>query len=123
MSTTNATVWDRANKITEGDHVCIEIDDFDNTQFPKDDNSRAIDGEVTKVKTDIGHSAGEVVKTIAIGNPWDDGCYIDLGDTAKNNLIEHSGARKYSKVWRPRAGKDRILLGKLTWIETHNHTP
>lgn len=107
--------YDTLLSVEEGDTVHVTVDDFENTKYIREDNPRTISGEVKQVKEDVSHSAGEIQRTVAVGDPWDGGCYIDLGDTAENKMAGGTyGPRKYTKAWRPRQGKDRLLLGKVT---------
>jgi hypothetical protein len=109
------TAYDTLLSVEEGDTVRVTVDDFENTKHPREDNPRTISGEVKRVKEDVSHSAGEIQRTVAVGDPWDEGCYIDLGDTAENKVTGGTyDSRKYTKAWRPRPGKDRLLLGKVT---------
>jgi hypothetical protein len=111
------TAYDTLLSVQEGDTVTVTVDDFENTQHPRDENPRTISGEVDAVKEDVSHSAGEIQRTVAVGDPWDEGCYIDLGDTAENKMAGGTyNPRKYMKAWRPRPGKDRLLLGKVTEV-------
>lgn len=100
--------------VEEGDSASVHIEDFENTRWPKEANPRTISGEVNRVKEDVGHSAGEIQRSVVIGDPRDDGCIVDCGDTAENNLTGGGSAYKYLKAWRPRPGKDRLLLGRVT---------
>lgn len=121
MSVTNEITWESLTKLMEGQEVTVHIVDFDNTNFPKDANPREITGEVVNIKGDVGHSAGEIERTVTIGNPWEGGCHIDVGDTAENKLTGGTNSPyKYTKAWRPRAGKDRLLLGKVHKVELIN---
>lgn len=108
------TYHDKLLDVEEGQSIKVRVVDFENTSYPKEDNPRDIEGEVEKVNEDISHSAGEIQRVITIGDVWDEGCKIDVGDTSKNQLVSTTGnPRKYTKVWRPRAGKDRNLLGEV----------
>jgi hypothetical protein len=51
---------------------------------------------------------------VVIGDPRDDGCIVDCGDTSHNKLTGGFRSYTYLKAWRPRRGKDRLLLGKVT---------
>lgn len=116
MSTEHA--WRTLNAIEEGEHVAVRIDDFENTTYPKEANPRTISGEVTRIKTDVGHSAGEIVRSVVIGDPRDDGVVVDLGDTSLNTMVSgRPTQRYYAKAWRPRPGKDRLLLGRVVDAE------
>lgn len=101
-------------KVEEGDEITVTIDDFEDTRFPKDQNPRKVSGPVNNIAKDINYSAGEIQRVVTIGNPWDDGCNIDCGDTAKNKLTNETyETYTYTKAWQPRVGKDRLLLGKV----------
>lgn len=105
--------------VAEGDQIVVTIDDFENTNHPKDENPREIHGEVTNIKDDVGHSGGEIQRTVTVGNPWKGGVHIDVGDTAENKIVHGAAsARKYTKAWRPRkrAGKGRLLLGRAVSV-------
>lgn len=112
------SAYDELIELSEGEQVTVTIDDFENTNFPRDENPRVITGEVVNVNEDVNHSGGEITRTVAIGDPRNDGCYIDCGDTAENNITTSTHQTyTYTKAWRPRAGKDRILLGRVTAVE------
>jgi hypothetical protein len=113
-----ASEWDTLLGVGEGDRVEVRVEDFQNTNYPKEENPRTLSGEVTGVNEDVGHSAGEILRTVAVGDPRDEGFYVDLGDTAENQLTGGSSTpRRYSKVWQPRPGKDRLLLGRVAAAE------
>lgn len=110
--------WETLNSAEEGDKISVRIEDFDNTRCPREENPRCIEGKVKKVKESVGYSAGEISRTVVLGDPWDDGCNIDVGDTADNNLTGGGGSsHKYINAWRPRRGKDRLLLGEVVLVE------
>lgn len=111
------TTWETLESATEGSEMAVHIVDFENTNWPKDENPRWIVGEVVNVKEDVKRQAGEVVRVVTIGNPWEDGCHIDVIDTAQNTWITGPRGRKYLKAWRPRTGKDRLLLGVVDDVE------
>lgn len=110
--------YDKLLNVEEGEQVNIRVVGFENTSYPKEENPQDIKGEVKKIDEDVSHSAGEIQRVITIGDVWEDGCKIDIGDTADNKLT-HSSKRckKYTRVWRPRPGKDRLLIGKVESIE------
>lgn len=103
--------------VAVGAGIQIHVDDFENTRFPKTSNPRIISGDVERVKEDVSHSAGEIQRSVVIGDPWGDGCIVDCGDTGENQMVSGSSSRVYLKAWRPRAGKDRVLLGRVTGVE------
>lgn len=109
--------WARLMMVEGGDEITVEVDDFDNTRHPKEQNPREISGTVKNVAEDVNYAAGEIQRVVTIGNPWEDGCNIDVGDTSENNLTGGHNRKLYTKAWRPRTGKDRILLGKITEIQ------
>lgn len=108
-----SNTFDTLLNLTEGDVVSVVVEDFENTISPKEENPREINGEIRKIKSDVGHSAGEIIRTIVVGNPWEGGANIDCGDTGENKMVKSPRPEKYTKVWRPRSGKDRILLGRV----------
>lgn len=102
----------------EGDTVSVRVDDFDNSRYSNSYNPRTISGEVDNVIEDVGHSAGEIQRSVVIGDPWEDGCVVDCGDTSENQLgVSGGSSYTYLKAWRPRAVKDRNLLGQVTVAE------
>jgi hypothetical protein len=115
MSVTSKTVYEQLLDLSEGDSVSIEVIDFANTRWPKEDNPRSITGTVEHVKEDVSRSAGEIQRAIVIDNPYNEGCVVDVGDMRENNLTGGSNAQspRYTKAWRPRPGKDRLLLGRV----------
>lgn len=108
------TAYETLLSVGEGDTVSVRIDDFENTRYPREENPRTISGEVSNVKEDVGRSAGEIQRCVVIGDPRDDGCIIDCGDTGENKMTGWGRSQKYLKAWRPRRGKDRLLLGRVT---------
>lgn len=119
------TTHDKLVCVEEGDSIEVRVVDFENTRYPKDNNPRTIEGKVENINEDVSHSAGEVQRVITIGDVWDEGCKIDVGNTSKNQLAGGSNnprkyvwrpRRKYTRVWRPRSGKDRVLLGKVKQV-------
>lgn len=111
------STWDQLDGLSEGDEVSVHIVDFENS-MPKDENPRTLDGEVTRVQRDVNHAAGEVQTVVTVGDPWDGGCHIDLGDTAENKATGGANkSRKYAKAWRPRTRKRRRLLGRVDNVE------
>jgi len=111
--------WETLRDVEEGIDVSLRIDDFENQSHSISENPRTISGQISGSSEDVSHSAGEIQRVIAIGDPWGDGCYVDLGDTAKNNLsVGGRSHRNYSKAWRPRPGqKGRCLLGRVVDVE------
>jgi hypothetical protein len=108
------TAYETLLDVEKGDTVSVTVDDFKSTQHSRKENPRSISGKVERVKEDVGHSAGEIQRSVVIGNPRDDGCIVDCGDTSQNKLTGGFRSYTYLKAWRPRHGKDCLLLGKVT---------
>lgn len=108
--------WETLMGVAEGEEIEVTIEDFEDTRFPRDENPRTISGTVQNVSEEPGYGAGEIQRVVTVGDPWSDGCNIDCGDTSENNLnlTGGHGRRTYLKAWRPRSGKDRLLLGRVT---------
>lgn len=115
-------VYDALLELTVGDSVMVKIDDFENTNFPKENNPREITGKVERIKKEVRNSAGEIERSVVIGNPRGGGCVIDCGDTGKNKMVTSPVSRKYNKAWRPRTrNKDRLLLGRVVDISVQKN--
>jgi hypothetical protein len=113
------TAYEALMQVEVDDSVSVLIEDFDNTRFPKDENPRTVSGEIAKINESVGGYGGEVQRRIVVGNPMDDGCVVDLGDTAENKLVSGGSSRTWMKAWRPRPGKDRLLLGQVAAMEVN----
>lgn len=106
--------------LEEGWYVKILVDDFKNTQHPREENPRMVEGEVTGINEDVNRNAGEIQRIVAVGGPKGDGCYIDVGDMRDNNLnVGGSTVANpfYSTVWVPRRGRDRLTYGRVVRVE------
>lgn len=110
--------YDTLERMEAGDHVSVKIEPFENARSPRDETPQDITGEVVIVDENVSHSAGEILYAVYIGPHRDDGCVVDVGDTRENAMTGgHMNSPPdcyYAKAWRPRPGKDRLLLGRVT---------
>ena len=110
--------WDTLMAVEEGQEVELVIEDFETTRYPQDENPRTIAGTVRNIEENPGYAAGEIQRVVSVGDPRDEGCHIDCGDTSENNLTGGHRRRTYLKAWRPRTGKGRLLLGRIGSVTT-----